>query len=137
MGAYKLRLAIGSDLNFIYSTWLDSYRYDSSLGKSCRNSTFYPSYQLVIDHILARASVVVVCMPDQEKVIFGYLVYEPKILHYCFVKQAFRELGLAGLMWREAICPLVHTHKTLGAEPILLNHKEFVFNPFMLFKGVE
>lgn len=136
MSAYKLRQAIPSDINFIYSTWLDSYRYDSTIGKSCPNSTFYPNYQQVIDNLLKDSDVLVACHDESPEVIFGYLVYDSDIIHYCFVKQAFRELGLAYAMWREAQFPLTFTHKTLSLEPILIKHKELKYNPFLLFQGV-
>ena len=130
---FKVRSAKGSDLNFIYSTWLESFRYDSHLGRSCRNVIYFDQYPRVVDYILVRSKVLVVCYPQDEDVIFGYIVYEPMIAHYLFVKQAFRNLGIAKMLYIAAGEPKVYTHQTRMLD---LGERDLVYNPLKLFKGV-
>jgi hypothetical protein len=137
MESFKFRDGIKTDINFIYKTWLDSYRYDSDLGKQCRNSIFFPQYQLIIDSILYNdAKVLVCCKPDEEDIIFGYIIYEPDILHYIFVKQAFQNLGIGMQLYRKAQSPKIYTHKTNNFLNFS-NRNEMIYNPFLLFKGVK
>ena len=131
---FKVRPAVGSDINFIYSTWLGSYRYDSDLGKSCRSTVFFAHYPAVIDYILERSKVLVVCYAQEPDVIFGYIVHGPMVAHYIYVKQAFRGLGLARMLYVAAGEPKVYTHKTRLLD---IYNKDLVYNPLKLFKGVK
>lgn len=134
----NLRQATSDDIPFIYATWLNSYRYDSDLGKGCRNSVFFTEYREVIDRLLNKedVKVLVACSTDDSTVVYGYLVYEPLTIHYSFVKEAFRKLQIAKMLVKEGLGDrgqTVITHKTSQVEPILRTHQEFVFNPFKLF----
>lgn len=133
---WTIRPAEGQDIPFIYSSWLNSYRYDSSLGRGCRNQVFFPEYNRVIDRILSRENVktIVACKTDEPGVIFGYLVFQPGILHYCFVKEVFRKEGVASSLALSASPAIQFTHRTTALEPILKKHPELIFNPFILFK---
>lgn len=136
---WDIRDATETDLPFIYSTWLKSYRYDSLIGKGCRNTIFYSHYTKIIDHILTGSEVKVIMAAHLEdpKVTFGYLVYEPHIVHYVFVKEEFRKHGIAKCLY-SSIGGLqshyIFTHKTFSVMPITKAHNELIFNPFLLFK---
>ena len=140
MTDFKIRPAQGDDLNFIYKSTLDSYRYDSHLGKSCKNSIFYPEYQKVLDTILGKSDtkVLVACKPDEENIIFGYLIYEPLVLHYAFVKEAFRHYNIAKSLFTEAFgdgsVTIQVTHQTKSIGELIRDHPQLVFNPFLLYK---
>ena len=137
---YLIRESVGKDLNFINRTWLDNYRYGSYIGKSTRNSIFYPEYQKILDRILYNSTTLICCYPEDTNVIFGFLSYEADIVHYIFVKEAFRRMGIATLLYKHANCPHIFTHKTIMIEPfidtlILMN--DLKYNPYLLYKGVE
>lgn len=133
---YTIRPAIPSDLNFIFSTWSKSYRYNSKLGRLCRNSIFFPAFQKVMDHLLG-ISPVNVASSDDGLTIYGYIVYQPpNILHYVYVKDAFAKLGIAwallGASFQD-VSQYTVTHLSDDGESILEAHPEFDFNPF--YKG--
>jgi hypothetical protein len=90
------RDALPSDIPFIYSTWLKSIRYDSALGKACRNSVFFDTYKLVIDRILRDPNTIVrvITAEDAPGTIFSYVVRDAKILHFAYTKEDFRRFGL-------------------------------------------
>ena len=138
MTEFRIRLADSSDLNFIYDTFLNSLHYDTELGKSCRNDIFYPEYQKIIDRILLRSTIKVACHQEEPSVIFGYLIFEPDILHYCFIKQSFRRLGIATALFNDSFTNgfVYATHLTRSGVPTL---KKFnlIFNPFILYKERE
>ena len=134
---WKFRPPEATDLPFIYSTWANSMRYASLLGKSCRNTIFFKEYAKVIDHILSLADteILIACFPEQPEVIFGYLVYQDNILHYLFIKEAFTRQGIAKSLVQEASRPFdTYSHKTFVLKHILDRHPELNYNPFVLYK---
>lgn len=138
MNAYKIRPATGKDLSFIYDTWLNSFRYDSPLGKSCKNSIFFNEYKLVIDRVLSEAETLVAHTPEDENLILAYLVHEaPRLLHYAFCKDAFRRLGITKALFLEAFknesLKIEFTHRTGFVSEFLREKENFTHNPFHLF----
>lgn len=132
-----IRDARPDDVNFIYATWLNSYRSDSWIGASCFKEVFFRNYSRVIDRILAHpeCSVRVAARKDDESVIFGYCVYEPEALHYVFVKECFRKWGVAKSLVEPIQKSLKYfTHRTHTATPIIGRCLGFQYNPFLLFQ---
>jgi hypothetical protein len=139
---WTIRRAHGDDLAFIYSTWVNSFRYDSSLGKSCRNSIFFPEYNRIVDHILISPEtkvLVAVHKIEDNDIIIGYLVYEGPHFHYAFTKEAFRKFGVCKALFTHAkgTDTSSFTHKTFSLDPILKKYSELVYNPFPLFKQTQ
>ncbi len=135
MENWKVRKANPDDISFIYATWLKSYHYDSWT-RSIAKSVYFDNYKLVIDRLLNQSEVLVACHPTDENVILGYCVFEPNLIHYMFIKEAFRRFGIATDLIKKAGVKesATITHKTQMAIPIL-RRKDFIFNPFILYKG--
>ena len=138
MQEWAIRQALGNDLAFIYSTWLNSYRADSHYRKTCTKFIFFKEYPRVVDLILGRATTIVACLPDQPNVIIGYLVHEPGVCHYAFTKESFRKLGVMSTLWNHAFKEreVVTSHKTRCVEGAMEFHR-VTFNPFLLFERGE
>lgn len=136
---WDLRKAVKEDLPFIYSTWSQSYRYDSSIGKGCRNHIFHPHFLKVIDYILFQpdTGILVACSKDHSNVIFGYLVYQPEIIHYVYIKEVLTRHGLAKSLIKKGGEFKYFTHKTFSVHRIMRAHPELKFNPFLLYKQIE
>lgn len=134
---WVIRTAEPADISFIYATWLKSYRTGSGLGLASGKRAYFITYQLVIDEILAKpeAVVYVAVKPDEPFVIFGYMVAEPSVLHYVFVKKAFFRKGIARALYNHVFLerPAV-THMTADGREIIKNHPGFHFNPSLIFK---
>ncbi len=136
-----IRPALPSDIAFIYATWLRSYRKDSLIGANCGTDIYFQSYARIMDGLLAspKVEVLIAALKEDEDIIIGYLVAEPGVLHYVFVKDAFRKLGVARSLY-EASFPdtnfTTHTHWTRTASPIIQTLK-LDYNPFLLFKQGE
>lgn len=136
MSQYNIREAKGSDLNFIYDTWLKSYR-NSVLASQCGDAVFFSHYRFVIDKLLHDCKPLIACLPNDEDVILGYLVAQaPDTIHYLFVKEAFRQLGIGNALI---------THQNLSSDPLTLTHispfckyiarhKHVYYNPFKLYQ---
>lgn len=92
-----VRDARPADLNFVRSSWLDSYS-QSALGHAMGATLYYERWEPRISHILQRARTLIACLATDEDVILGYLVYEDHdepIAHYIYVKRDLRRGGVA------------------------------------------
>lgn len=138
MTNYALRLATHEDISFIYATWLKSYKSDSSIGNSLRTSVFMKDYVKVIDSILQdKSTVVTICCDNEDAfVIYAYMVSAENLIHYIFVKDAFRRFGLAkALIESKGFFEPICTHKTRLISNSLENFN-INYNPLLLYKGV-
>jgi GNAT superfamily N-acetyltransferase len=130
---YLIRDAIGEDINFIYATWLQSYRNDSFTGGASRKSVFYEFYNPVLDHLLSKSFVKVAALHDEPAVILAYCCFESGgILHYVYVKEAFRRMGIA----RELVtlaAPKFYTHQTRSSKEAALKMLNVDYNPYLLY----
>jgi len=82
------------DVDFIWSSWLKSYR--SSPHTRKWSEAAYLDYQRPrIERLLGRSQVLVARPLDWAQGILGYLVYEPNLIHYVYVKSTYRHQGVA------------------------------------------
>lgn len=95
------RAAKPSDLNFVYDSWMKSWRLSKWAGV-IPNHLYYDTQRTLIDDLFARGMQVVIAHPsDQPDVILGYAAGEVKdgqtVLHYVYVKDPFLGLGIDSL----------------------------------------
>lgn len=132
---WTIRAPNKNDIPFIYATWLNSFYLDS-WAKSITKTIFFENYKRVVDHILQSATVTIACSQEDPNVIFGYLVSEPGVAHYCFVKEAFRSFGIAKDLYNKAFDSdekIQITHRTRKLNPIFNKKQSLIFNPLILF----
>lgn len=139
---FTIRTALPNDIPFIYDTLLRSYKISSNIGKACRNGIFFTNYRIVLDNILHESDTLIACLKNEPNVIFGYIISDKSTLHYCFVKEAFRQLGIAKALYLEAIKQadpnlgfLYTTHKTTYSDQI--KSLKVPFNPFLLYAAIN
>ncbi len=87
-----------NDLNFIYSSWLNSYN-DHNKFQPIKGPAYYGYHKLLINKLLNQSLVSVICNPDDTEQILGYAIYQIQndslILHWLYIKYSFRQLGLS------------------------------------------
>lgn len=134
---FHIRQPKASDFNFIHSTFLKSMHKDSKLGKSVPTTLFFAEFAKTIDYLLEQAEVLIACDKDNPDVIFGYLIYEPGIVHYAFTKLAFRRLHIARDLIL-SVFPQAHSFqfslKTSCSKKITEKYPNLTYNPFLLMK---
>lgn len=90
------------DLNFILSTWLQSYR-NSEFAHSIEKEVYYKQHQMIIAQVLKHPtnSVTIICDKEDEDQILGYICYstDAPIIYFAYVKHPFRKLGLGRYMF--------------------------------------
>lgn len=94
-----------ADNNFVYSSWLRSFKTSHYAG-SLPDNLYWPAYQVALEQILTQPNTrcLVACNPEFPDQIFGYIVFdEPgEVVHYVYVKGPFRKLGIGSELLRFA-----------------------------------
>lgn len=90
-----LRQADESDLSFIYSSWLKSYK---NTQKHVDTDIYFKGQHKLIEKILNVSNVIIVCPEDDTETIIGYIVYRDDKLHWIYVKSVYRNLGMARIL---------------------------------------
>jgi hypothetical protein len=121
------------DHNLVLSTWLKGLRYGNDWYKLIEQNAYYTNYHKAIEAILnvPTTQVLVASLRDDPDTILGYSVLnkDGSVLHWVFVKSAWRHIGIAKLLSQNV---KTVTHVTKAGVSILKNHPEVVFNPFLL-----
>lgn len=130
------------DMNFIYSTWLKSYR-QSEWAKDITNDVFFSQHKEIIDKILARPTtkIIVICNPDDEDQIYGYLVHEHtvsgSIIHFAYIKYNFRKFGimsalLGDLGYTTSVSPIFISHLPRYYDSLKTKFN-LIYSPYLMF----
>lgn len=96
----NIRPMLDTDLNFVLSTWLKSYYEEQKRNGSKgviypKDDVFFQGHQAKIKEILKTAECSIATAPDDDSQILGWACFEKGIVHYIYVKQVFRKLGVA------------------------------------------
>lgn len=143
------RRVFEEDLSFIYHSWLKSYR--SSWAKGLNPSRYmdkdryYNGQKLMISQCLERSVVLVAVNPEDAFQIFGYVVGEPGlVVHYLYVKEPFRRMGIATLLvdglkkqcnWTPND-PIIATHGTSVFHDVIAEKYGVEYDPYLLMTGM-
>ena len=112
---------VANDETFLLDSWLNAYRASPWAG-AVPNNKYFDVYGDAIKELLTRGSkVLVACNPDNSSQILGWVCYElsargDKVVHFVYVKDVFRKLGIANsLIGAAGINPkgrFYYTYKT-------------------------
>lgn len=95
--AIVIRAAVETDLGLIYSSWLRSYW---NARPAALGGVSYADYQsgqrARIDRLLAAHGARVACSPAAPDTIMGWACDDGFVLHYLYVRQTYRRMGIAG-----------------------------------------
>ena len=125
---FKVRDARLGDKSFIFSTWLLGLYHGNDWFKEIDKGIYFSTYKLIVEHLLINSRVMVACLPDDEDVVLGYIVFKENVIHWIFVKKPWRKLGIAKLLFPSGIT--VCTHLTKAGKAI--KPKNISFNPFFI-----
>ena len=130
---FTIRIAKKEDISFVYSTWLKSYKHGSPLTKYTKRELFFEVHQRILDELLSKSKVIIACKDDDEDLIFGYIVFEPHIMHYVYVKEPFRNYGIGKRLIQEVKTPFQTSHLTYSLLDLWTAKKiQCDFNPYLL-----
>lgn len=127
-----IREAKDSDMDFIYSSWLKSFRESHYAGVIPMNA-YYKVYSPILKGLIfdrPGARILVATNPEEDDPrheLLGWIAREPgklmNVLHYVYVKEAFRRHGVAKALFQAAGFDVRHqfiyTFKTPAAANLL------------------
>jgi hypothetical protein len=90
---FRIREGKPIDLDFIEGSWVENLRGTSPHTRGIESSIYFPRQRALIRRILAHANVICAVDPQDEDVIWGYLVFEPGqpfVAHFAYTKRDFR-----------------------------------------------
>lgn len=96
----SFRRARLEDGNFVFSSWLKSYR-GSDFAKHMTNDVYYGHHKSIVAALIAKSIILVACNPEDENQVFGYIVFEHErgcLVHWLYVKYTYRKLGVANAL---------------------------------------
>lgn len=88
-----LREVRKEDGTFIHNSWLESSWYRN---KRVPNAKRLMSNRIV--KVMEHSKILVACDPEDDEIIYGYVLYEDDAVHWVYVKYLFRKQGLATLL---------------------------------------
>jgi len=124
----KIRNIRDEDFPFILDSWLKSLRYSNDTFKLIDKQAYKRFYPQVITALLLRSMVQVACLQADEDVILGYSVVQGPTLHFVFVKEPWRRIGLMNDLVKGPIESISHITKPFI--PLMKKHK-WSYNPFL------
>jgi len=153
-----LRVGTNADVPFITNSWLKSYR-SADFVRAMPDQQYYHFQHKLLEELLPESVVKVACNAERNDQILGWICAQPTtealIVHFVYVKQPFRGLGVARRLVTEllndyGLTEIVFTHRTKLFWPARRVGKEepeesfvqkanrwrLIYNPFMAFKGL-
>ena len=94
-------------------------------------------HDIILKKILTNCTLLVACDPEDPDVIWGYVAFDPKdpVLHFVYVKGAFRRMGIGTRLLNEARLmldePVIVSHRTEGLFKAWPNVK-WRWNPYRM-----
>lgn len=133
----RVRKALETDINFIFSSWLESFR-KSRFAQDMHNTIYFTEHHKIIENLLKTCDVWIACSDVDPSQIFGFLCCEvidgQFVLHYAYVKHDFRMLGIGSMMLSAtAHNPEVagfYTHHTLAAMKLAAKYR-LLYSPYL------
>lgn len=154
IGLVDIRRYKAGDLPLILDSWLNSFR-DGAFVRGIPDNIYYDRHRRVVDDLLKRSFVLVLCSEKNPNVIVGWLCGEKTaeralIIHYVYIKRRFRKQGFGRILVQmlldlEKPVAVVYTHKTFFVrdyrEACRAAGKDFpladwIYNPYQVFSNL-
>lgn len=101
-----------TDRNLVLSSYVRSYEL-SPFAKLVGHFRFMAHQPDIRDALVGRSTLMMAHLPEEEDAVVGWAMWErPGLLHYVFVKPAFRRAGVARRLLAGLPDKLVYTHET-------------------------
>ena len=126
----EFRAEVEADRPLIYATWLKGLRHANDHFELIQNTAYFKHQHALISSILDNfdTTVKIACLKEDPSVILGYCVFNGPVLHWVFVKKAWRKIGLARDLVPKDI--KIVTHVTKVGRDLLQKSPGIEFNPY-------
>ena len=94
-------------------------------------------HDTLLKRIIRTSTLTLACDPDDEDTVWGFVCADGDLLHFIYVKSAFRGFGIGGCLFRAAGLPggnIVISHRTKSLF-MAFPKVRFLWNPYRMFYG--
>ena len=131
-------------IRFVLDSWCKTVAAEPPWDFSSTRHTPPPPHPLLIyEHdtllkkIIRNSSITLACDPDDPDTVWGYVCCDGELLHFIYVKSAFRGFGIGGCLLRSAGIPkgkMMISHRTERLFTAFPNIR-FFYNPYRMIYG--
>ncbi len=141
----QIREGRPSDIPFVTNSWLKSFRANGAFSQSVPNDIYYQQHHKILESIIPRGLLLVLCNPEDPDQIIGWTLIERQpeilILHYIYIKNSLRRNGLMNTLLGEVERheqPRFRftTHMTQSWDALNPKKRGFIYNPYYLFSSL-
>lgn len=130
---YLIRPGRASDHSFVVESWVMSYRHQSRAKDAGRS--YLRGHKRLVRGLLERTPLRVACLAEDDDVIVGWACLvegDMPLVHYGFVKEAFRGKGIARALFANVLDkPLgVYTHRCWRMSVVPMT---WTYDPYAVF----
>lgn len=117
--------------SMIFSDWMKSLRYGNDWFELIDTACYYNAYEKLIHHFLDKneCTVRLAVLSDEPDTCLGWSLFEADRLHYIYVKEAFRRMGIGRSVLPAGFIEVTHLTK-LGQAMRKSVFPNVIFNPF-------
>lgn len=135
------RAALQQDVNFIFNSWLKSYR-NSNFSRFISNTIYYAEQHKIIEDLVAANKVIIACDATDSTQLYGYIcageVEGFIVCHYVYVKHTYRNMGIGKELLKQAnhdpAKAGLYTHHTKIADRLAPRYN-LVYHPYLAFNS--
>ena len=94
-------------------------------------------HDTILKKIIHKSTITLACDPDDPDTVWGYVCSDGELLHFIYVKSAFRGFGIGGCLLRSAGIPkgrMMISHRTESLFVAFPNIR-FYWNPYRMIYG--
>jgi GNAT superfamily N-acetyltransferase len=131
-------------LSLVLDSWCKTVAAEPPWDYSCTPHTPpTPPTLLIYEHdtllkkIIPHSTITLACDPDDPDTIWGYICTDGDLLHFIYVKSAFRGFGIGGCLLRAAGLPdsnVITSHRTKSLF-VAFPGVRFHWNPYRMIYG--
>lgn len=130
-------------LGLVADSWTKTVAAESPWASLPHTTLPLPPSLLIYEHdtllkrIISNSTLTLACDPDDEDTVWGFVCADGDLLHFIYVKSAFRGFGIGGCLFRAAALPsgkIVISHRTKSLF-IAFPKVRFLWNPYRMFYG--
>lgn len=128
-----LRDYVPDDKNLIMASWIQGLYYGDTWFSEIPKAVFMAQYHRVLEHIVEHpdTSIKIACLKEDPDVILGYAIWQGTTLHWVFVRNKWRKIGLAKDLVPTAPAAVTHL-SNVGLSLMKRHFPKTVFNPFLI-----
>lgn len=135
----RFRPATSEDANFIFNSWLKSYRH-SAFARGIENQIYYAEQHKLLEKAIKNYKTIIACNKDDTSQIFGYinggLTDGILTINYIYTKHSFRNMGigkaLLNVSEHDPSHAAIYTMHTRIADKLAPKYN-LVYHPYVLF----